>query len=282
MLDLLELRVIPFESTLGRWKMKRTFIQREWDYRSLDTPVTESYISNQQMENHAVGRLRCSLTAGVDLCLMRITGLLHANTPVLKSRALLQDDQGHGGWAAAHALPCGLICGERPIHEIPTLHRLREHIAEPYRYTNVIPQAANQADSRVEVFRGRGLTAAFRQFANRLIAIVPGEGNKLDRNLLQAIYSQLFQDYADCFQAVVASRREQQIRGKSIGPDGHVLIDPESFAPSEAQYKEEAVRMAVRLQLKAMRDLEGMGYSRRLVDDVEARFHQACGGQHPA
>src|SRR5712671_6153521 len=112
--------------------MRRTYLPREFDYRSLDTATTRTALSPAQLVNHAVARLRCSLVAGIDLHLMAAFGIVRSGSVVSAKGAAVQDDRGKNGWEAAHALPSGLLVSDTAVHfHAPGLFTMH-HLADPY------------------------------------------------------------------------------------------------------------------------------------------------------
>jgi hypothetical protein len=147
--------------------MPRTYLPRSFDYRSLNTATTKTALSPDQLTNHAATRLRCSLFAGIDLQLMTSNGIVRPGSAVSQRGAAVQDDRGKDGWQAAHALPTGLLVSGVAVHlQAPGLVSM-QHLAEPYRVTNVVPRSVNLADRQAEAFRqgdGLGLIKAFARF----------------------------------------------------------------------------------------------------------------------
>jgi len=255
--------------------MSRTYLPRGFDYRSLDTATTKTALSPDQLTNHAATRLRCSLFAGIDLQLMTANGIVRPGSVVSPKGAAVQDDRGKDGWQAAHALPSGLLASGVAVHLHAPGLAARQHVAEPYRVTNVVPRSVNLADRRAEVFRrgnGLGLIKAFASFGQKQVEVGTRVGGKIDIVRLRASYTQLVADYSRSLELLLANLPALELKGKTM-VDGHVMIDPEIFRPSDQEYRAEEIRSILRYQLRGTTE---MGYSLLrpdLVDQAEHDFY---------
>lgn len=255
--------------------MNRIYMPRSFDYRSLETPVTTGFLSPQQMANHSIARARCSLIAGVDLALMKATGIFKLGA-ASAMRAVVQDDTGNPANHAAHAIPCQIAVGAIPIHSIPSSRILQNFLAEPYRFTNILPKVANQADQRVESpcrTSGSGLRNNFENFCQRVMRTGAGAG-RLDRCGLQAAYTTLITDYCDSFAIALAHTKEiSEERIRPVPGWGTEIDLSKPIAPKDQ--REDDIRTALRTQLTTLREIAGSAYSPILVEQVENDFHDA-------
>ena len=154
-----------------------TFGNRDTDYRNYENAATTGFLSPGQLKNHLHARVRLSATAGVDLALMRSGGRIRADTPLTFTGAQVVDDGATTGYAAAHAIPCSLfVPGRGRLYTIPKTGELQRFIATPYSVTNIMPVAANNADTRAEGFRrdlgkGPGMVRSFYEYACKVMAV---------------------------------------------------------------------------------------------------------------
>lgn len=261
--------------------MKRLYMPRSFDYRSLEIAETSSYLSPQQMENHAVARMRCSLIAGVDLALLKANGILKSgnlsksDTSLSASGAKVQDDKGDRANHAAHVLPCGISWNGVPIHNIPPSQNMQVFIAEPYRYTNILPRAANEADRRAEIAHpdsGKGLILNFEHFCQRIVQDSTAPRGKVDRSFLINVFNNLLQDYCCSFERALSNSRD--VSSENVKTVAGTGVELESSTQlDKADIREDDIRTALRTQLQTLKEFGPTGFSLVLVDQVENDFH---------
>lgn len=259
--------------------MYRKYLSRPFDYRDsrVETGATSGFLSPEQISNHAMARVRCSLSAGVDLALMKAGGMVHGSQVLIATGARVIDDKaGVTQNPAAHALPCGIsVSGKGPVHRLPRALAMQEFIAEPYKYTNIIPQPANAADHRAEAFSRRdetGLVGSFRRFCQRVLVTHAAPKGGLNRSVLQLAFDQLMQDYQQAF-AIALSKSEPSASGRvRVVPGQGTLVDP-SIPYSGDEFREDNIRTAIRGQMAAMKEFEASSFSGILIEQVESDFH---------
>ncbi len=211
------------------------------------------HFSPTQLANHAIGRVRMSLTAGVDLALLAKTKLLPGGLIIRKGAAII-DDKGkrEEGTVAAHALPCTIALNGTLVFKQPGLAQLpavRDHISEPYKYTHVVPTSVNTADLGAEGYNrtdGPSLVASFEKFCNNIFQFSAAESYpSLNKPILQLNFEQLVREAIKAFDY-------------RIGQGG-----------------DEMVMAAARGQRRALNDILGSAYSPILAEEVEHNFYES-------
>jgi hypothetical protein len=250
----------------------RLYFPRDtFDYRSEDIETgVEVPVSPTQLENHAVSRARMALVAGVDLALLAAHTMVQPSAVLRKVGARYQDDGGNDKdkTRAAHALPCGILINNARPHELPALHgrpSLQKFIIEPYRYTNIVPKAVNDADHRAEAFNrndGTGLVANFVTLCGRLLSSAANSSGKLDRANLQLAFNSYTEDCGNSFR--IALSRDSRVETPSE------FIVPKD---SQADVDRDNIRTALHIQELTLRRFGPSMFSRTLVEQVESDFH---------
>jgi hypothetical protein len=168
----------------------RSYLPRSWDYRDsgVETTATTGFLNSDMITNHAVCRVRCSLTAGLDIALMKSSRMIARGTQLERIGAgVIDDDRGTTQRPAAHAIPCGIfVVGKKPIHLIPRHRKMQEFIADPYKYTNIVSKSLNDADHKAEAFKRRDGDRT----SSRLRKILPNNsdcGNRFTRQIEQIL-----------------------------------------------------------------------------------------------
>jgi hypothetical protein len=260
--------------------MYRKYLTRPWDYRHSDveTGATSGFLSPAQNSNHAVARVRCSLTAGVDLALMKSHGIISGSQRLMATGARVIDDKaGVTDTPAAHALPCGIsVIGRGPVFLLPKPVVMQQFLAEPYKYTNIIPRSANAADHRAEAFSrkdGTGLVGSFLRFSQRVLDTATTRKGVLERGALRSAFTQLMADYVGALE-IAMNKSVPVATGRLVKVPGQgMMLDP-SIERSDDEIGEENIRTALRGQISAMKEFEGALFSSRLVEEVESDFHE--------
>lgn len=255
--------------------MYRSYMPRSFDYRSLETAATSGYLSPKQMENHSVARVRCSLIAGVDLALMKSNSMIRPGTLLSAAGAAVQDDKGNRANHAAHALRCGILANGKPLHQVPEFRSVQTFVAEPYRFTNILPASANQADRRAESVRqstGKGLAKNFEGFCQSVLFTGSAARGKLDKGSLLAAFNNLIRDYRESFELALSITEDISSGRITRTPGSGTEIDL-SVKLTTADYREDDIRTALRTQLITFRDLGPSAFSQVLVEQVESDFY---------
>lgn len=208
---------------------------------------------------------------------MNSNGMIPANSRLLPTGARVIDDkEGITDKPAAHALPCGIsISGRGPVHQLPKSLTMQEFIAQPYKYTNVIPKAANAADHRAEAFNrkdGTGLVGSFRRFCQRAVDTTTVTRGRLNRSALRAAFDQLLQDYQTAF-AIALEKSAPTSSGRIVVTPGFgTQINP-NVPYTDREFTDDNIRSALRGQIAAMKEFEGSSFSSMLIEEVENDFH---------
>lgn len=260
---------------------RRHFIPRAWDYRSTENSATNGFLSPGQIVNHSFTRLRCSLTAGVDIALMKSQKMIGKYSAVSHlafrpTGARVQDDSGEKAFPAAHALPSGIAVGNLPIHQLASTTSMQNFLAEPYRFTNIVPLALNRADSRAEGFNrknGPTLVRSFVDFCQRVMLAVDTQKGKVDRSEMRSAYVDLTKNYAESFKFALENRPLEETGRVKVIPGMGQLVDP-AIPYTSSEFLEDCIRASLRTQYESLRE-GGVGYSPLLVDEVESDFHEA-------
>jgi hypothetical protein len=258
--------------------VSRKYLPRSFDYRDsrVETVATSGFLSSAQIANHTVARIRCSLTAGTDLALMKTTGMVPHGTRVIATKAKVTDDRGSCKMPASHAIPCGIsVFGRGPLHMIPRFRKMQEFIAEPYKYTNIVPKATNNADSLAEAFKrqdGTGLVKTFERFCQRVLDTTLDSRGVLNRAPLKAAFGQLMEDYQLSFSIVLKNFQVNSSGRVTYVPGFGVEVDPE-IPYTDLQFHADNILTALRGQLTALKEIEGSAFSNMLVQQVESEFH---------
>jgi hypothetical protein len=259
----------------------RSYLPRSWDYRDsrVETNATSGFLSPAQIRNHAAARVRCSLTAGLDIALMK-SGRMIAQGTLLKATGarVIDDDRGIKPSPAAHAIPCGIsVAGRGPLHLIPHHRKMQEFIAEPYRYTNIVPKALNDADHKAEAFGrrdGTGLVRSFERFCQSVLSMGKDSRGILNKFHLRSAFGQLMKDYQTSFSLAFEKLPRIPSGRVTFIPGVGNQIDPD-IEYTDQEFDVDNIRTALRGQLTALKELEGSEFSNRLVEQVESDFHSA-------
>lgn len=256
--------------------MRREYMPRSFDYRSLMTSTTTGHLSPEQMTNHSVARLRCSLVAGVDIALMRANNLIRPGTRLSAAGAAVQDDRGNRSHHAAHALPAGMLANGMPLHQAQKSLQMQMFVAEPYRFTNILPRDANMADSRAERIPqggGRGLVCDFERYCQRIAMTGTAPRGRVDRGTLKLAFRELLTHYSESFELALRITPDISVGRVVRVPGGGTEVD---VSPLNAKdYREDDIRTALRVQQAALKDVGQSAFSLLLVDQVESDFYSA-------
>jgi hypothetical protein len=269
--------------------MYRKYLVRSFDYRDsrIETAATSGFLGPAQLSNHAIARVRFSLVAGVDLALMKTAAMIPASCQLIATGARVIDDRGLANRPAAHALPCGISAlGRGSVHQLPKSLVMQEFIAQPYKYTNVIPKAGNAADHRAEAFNrknGTGLVGSFKRFCQRVLDTGPAPGGALDKGLLQQAFVQLIKDYQTAFTFALDNSRPTSSRRIIVSPGLGTGVNPD-VPYTDREFLEDNIRTSLRGQIAAMKEFEGSSFSRVLIEQVESDFNATLkvSGEFPA
>lgn len=259
--------------------MYRKYLTRPWDYRHSDveTGATSGFLSPAQNSNHAIARVRCSLAAGVDLALMKSHGMIPGNQRLMATGARVIDDKaGMTDNPAAHALPCGIsVIGRGPVFLLPKPIVMQQFLAEPYKYTNIIPRSANAADHRAEAFNrkdGTGLVGSFLKFSQRVVDTAATHKGAVDRGALSLAFTQLMADYVRALEIAMENSAPVATGRLVMVPGQGMMLNP-GIERSDDEIGEENIRTALRGQIMAMKEFESALFSSMLVQEVESDFH---------
>jgi hypothetical protein len=262
----------------GGEEMHRQYLPRAFDYRDsrIETNATSGFLNPAQISNHAMGRVRCSLISGVDLALMKISGIIPGNSLLFATGARVIDDKGQTRNPASHALPCGIsAAGKGPVHKFPKTSIMQEFVAQPYKYTNVVPQPANAADFRAEAFNRKdetGLVGSFRRFSQRVLETSTATRGVLNRGPLRLAFKRLIEDYQKAF-AIALKNSEPKSSGRILQAGLETVIDFK-VPYTDEEFQEDNIRTVLRGQMAAMKEFESSSFSIILLEQVESDFHE--------
>jgi hypothetical protein len=255
--------------------MQRQYLLRGPSYKDTVTPVTAEWLNSQQIENHAVARIRTELVAGLDLALLKKAGVLKQGAVLKATGAYAIDDRGTAPNPAAHALPCGIVLlGRGPIADVASSAKLRLFLIEPYTYTNIIPRAANTADLKAKAFKkkdGTGLVGTFSQYCQQIVDFVDYSRRPIiDRSAFRNRFDVLLQNQIKAFEIALNNTEPGRTGNKLIPGEGLELVETPVTTEEE---KIEDIRPSLRGQLRAMKEFRPIAFSDMLVDQVEEEFH---------
>ena len=256
--------------------MYRQYLPYGFDYRRLQSSTSVS-LSKAQIENMSIGRVRYSLTAGIDLALMKINKIIPENSVLVATGARVCDDKGQSDNPAAHGLPCGLsVAGKGPVHKIPKTSTMQVFVAQPYKHTNIVPYVANAAEFRAEAFHrkdGTGLVGSFKRFGQHVLETSTATRGVLNKGPLRLAFNQLIGDYQEAF-AIAMKNSERIPSGRNIFQAGYgTVIDPE-IPYTKEEIQQDNIRTVLRGQIAAIKEFEGSLFSTTLLEQVESDFHQ--------
>jgi hypothetical protein len=256
--------------------MQRKYIPRGFSYKDTDSAVNSRFLNLEQVKNHAVARMRTELVAGLDLALLRKAGILKQGAMLKPTGAYAIDDKGSDPNPAAHALPCGIIVsGRGEVPNVAPIGALRSFLIEPYSYTNIVPLAANEADSKAEAFNrknGTGLVGTFARYCQQIVDFDDNSRRPvIDRAAFRQRFDVLMTNQISALE-IALNKTEPGREGTRLVP-GEGLIVVETPITTEEQ-KIEDIRMSLRGQIIATKETRHIAFSDVLVGAVEEEFHE--------